>query len=444
MAATRALILLLLTSASLLFSLYKFTHLSDHHHLVHRPSPTTSHQPFQDFIEALTNFKFPSTFMAIPLPFNSDDNVVSYDIDDNQLWPVIVGNDVVVLTEKNFTEFVDKNRCVMVMFYAPCCYRSMIQTQAPEFAGAAKLLKGEAVFAMVDASAERGLTMKYRIPAYPTIHFFVDGVKKFLYDVTNVMKSDAMAAWVKRKMTIGIYNITTMKEAVRIRISESKLVLGFLDSLEDSDSEELAAASKLQSDVVFYRTASADVAQLFFIDPQIKRPALIFMLPGKYYRFDCQFTRFAIADFVSTRKDPSVITFTYKDYKSIFENPLKQLWLFTSKNCSEVICTFEAAAKAFRGKLLFVQVYLENGSSLDRLAYEFGITEDAPRVVAYNSFDSKKHVFNSELTLNNIKSFAEDFLKDELTSQSDPASETVLKLPSQVSCLSSTQSTHVN
>lgn len=41
-----------------------------------------------------------------------------------------------------------------------------------------------------------------------------------------------MSAWVRRKIDIGPYSITTMDEAERILAAESKLVLGFLDDLE--------------------------------------------------------------------------------------------------------------------------------------------------------------------------------------------------------------------
>ncbi|KAK1552994.1 hypothetical protein Q3G72_026884 [Acer saccharum] len=339
MAATRAL-LLLLTSAYLLFSLYKFTLVSDHH------------SNDQDFIESLTIFKtnrikpkFHNTYdIFTPSIAESADYIgiveVSDVIEDDKQegWPVI---DVVVLTQNNFSEFVHKNRYVMVMFYAPWCYWS--RKLAPDFEAAAQLLKGtnkgEAVFAMADASLETSLGRKYHIQLYPTMYLFVDGVKKYLYDSNNERTRDAIATWVKTKM--------------------------------------------------------------------------------------------AIAEFVSTRKLPPVITFTNEGATSIFQNPLKQLWLFAAKSDPKVICTFEEVAEAFRGKLLFVHVDLDNESFGKQLAYKFGTTEDAPTVVAYNSHDLKKTLFNEELTLNNIKCFAEDFLKDELLRKSDPASETILKLPSQ-------------
>lgn len=90
---------------------------------------------------------------------------------------------MVVLTENNFSEFVHKNRYIMVMFYAPWCYWS--QKLAPEFEATAQLLKGKAVLAMADASLETSLGRKYHIQSYPTMYLFVDGVKKYLYDFNN-------------------------------------------------------------------------------------------------------------------------------------------------------------------------------------------------------------------------------------------------------------------
>ncbi|KAK2633981.1 hypothetical protein Ddye_028773 [Dipteronia dyeriana] len=85
---------------------------------------------------------------------------------------------------------------------------------------------------MVDASLETNLGRRYHILSYPTMHLFVDGVKKYLYDSNNERTRDAIVTWVERKMVISIHNITTMDEAVHIFNSEFELVLGVLDSLE--------------------------------------------------------------------------------------------------------------------------------------------------------------------------------------------------------------------
>lgn len=83
------------------------------------------------------------------------------------------------LNGKNFSEFMGKNRNVMVMFYANWCYWS--KKLAPEFAAAGKMLKGEAELVMVDASLEKDLAKEYNILAYPTLYFFVAGVTQFQF-----------------------------------------------------------------------------------------------------------------------------------------------------------------------------------------------------------------------------------------------------------------------
>lgn len=86
-------------------------------------------------------------------------------------------SDVVVLNGGNFSEFIKKNRYVLVEFYAPWC--GHCQALAPEYAAAATVLKGEkVVLAKVEATEESELAEKYEVQGFPTIYFFIDGVHK--------------------------------------------------------------------------------------------------------------------------------------------------------------------------------------------------------------------------------------------------------------------------
>ncbi|KAK1551689.1 hypothetical protein Q3G72_002915 [Acer saccharum] len=162
---------------------------------------------------------------------------------------------------------------------------------------------------------------------------------------------DAITTWVKMNMSLGIYSINTMDEAQRVLAAESKLVLGFFDSLEGSESEELAAASKLQSDINFYQTASAEVAEVFHIEQQIKRPALILLQ-------------------------------TFSRNYSLF------------------------------AALCLCRNDLKLGGT--KLPLEFGTTVDGPTIVGRKQYFSYDYnMMNDELTLSNIKSFGENFLGDD-------------------------------
>lgn len=96
---------------------------------------------------------------------------------DDYKAPVVDDKDVVVLKEGNFSDFVEKNRFVMVEFYAPWC--GHCQALAPEYAAAATELKSEnVVLAKVDATEENELAQKYDVQGFPTVYFFSDGVHK--------------------------------------------------------------------------------------------------------------------------------------------------------------------------------------------------------------------------------------------------------------------------
>ncbi|KAI3450560.1 hypothetical protein Pfo_007225 [Paulownia fortunei] len=381
---------------------------SSHHH--HSDAEYSDNED-EDF-ENYDDFEVPSDFNHQ----NEEDEVAKFD-----------EKDVVVLTDGNFSDFVDENKYVMVEFYAPWC--GHCKALAPEYAAAATELKAENVkLAKVDATEENELAEKYEVQGFPTVYFFVDGEHK-PYSGQRTM--DAIVTWIKKKIGPGISNITTTEDAERILTSENKVVLGFLDSLVGPDGEELAAASKLDDDVNFYQTANPNVAKMFHLEADVKRPALVLLKKEaeKVTHFDGQFKKSVIAEFVSANKRPLVTTFTRESAPLIFESPIKkQLLLFATSNDSlEAIPTFQEAAKLFKGKLIFVYVEIDNEEVGKPVADYFGVIGDAPKVLGYAvNDDTKKYILDGEVTLEKIKAFGEAFLEDKLKPfyKSDPIPET--------------------
>lgn len=347
--------------------------------------------------------------------------------DEDYKVPDVDEKDVVVLREGNFSDFIEKNQFVMVEFYAPWC--GHCQALAPEYAAAATELKGEnVVLAKVDASEENDLAQQYDVQGFPTVYFFIDGVHK---PYTGQRTKESIVTWIKKKTGPGLNNITTLEDAERILTSESKIVLGYLNSLVGPDSEELSAASKLEDDVSFYQTVNPDVAKLFHFDPEVKRPALVLLKKEveKLSYFDGQFAKSVIAEFVFANKLPLVNLFTRESASVIFESPIKkQLLLFAaSKDTEKVLPIFQEAAKLFKGKLIFVHVEMDNEDVGKPVSEYFGVSGDDPKVIAYTgNEDSKKFVFDGEVALDKLKAFGEDFLEDKLKPffKSDPIPET--------------------
>ncbi|ERN15982.1 protein disulfide isomerase-like 1-4 [Amborella trichopoda] len=340
--------------------------------------------------------------------------------------PKVDERDVVVLREGNFSEFIGKNKFVLVEFYATWC--GHCQALAPEYAAAATELKGMASLAKVDAIEDSDLAQKYEVQGFPTLYFFVDGVHK---SYSGQRTKDAIVTWVKKKTGPGVSNLTTIKNAENVLETENKVVLAFLNHLVGPESDELTAASRLEDDVNFYQTTNEDIAKLFHLDPKTNRPALVLLKKEaeKLNVFDGQFTKSAIVDFVLANKLPPVITFTRENAPLIFENPIKtQIILFvTSKDYEKVLPIFQEAAKSFKGKLVFVHVDLDNEDDGKPIANYFGVTGENPQVIAFSgNTDEKKYRFDGEITGDKIKAFCDDLLGDKLKPffKSDPIPET--------------------
>ncbi|KAG2655278.1 hypothetical protein PVAP13_1KG001600 [Panicum virgatum] len=386
-----------------------------------------------------------------------DDLFEDQDLPDQQ--PHIDETHVVVLTAANFSSFLAATRHVMVEFYAPWC--GHCQELAPDYAAAASHLaahhsQSHLALAKVDATEDTDLAHKYDVQGFPTILFFIDGVPK---DYNGARTKDAIVEWINKKLGPGVQNITAVDQAERILTGDDKAVLAFLDSLSLSilisaqfnlvkcycrmqssytlrsqmrgaQSDELAAASRLEDSVNFYQTSSPDVAKLFHIDPAAKRPCVVLLKKEeeKLTFFDGEFKASVIADFVSANKLPLVTTLTQETSPSIFGNSIKkQILLFAVANkSSKFLPIFKEAAKSFKRKLLFIFVERDNEEVGEPVANYFGITGQETTVLAYTgNEDARKFFFDGEVSLDSIKDFAESFLEDKLTPfyKSEPVPE---------------------
>ncbi|XP_039787770.1 protein disulfide isomerase-like 1-4 isoform X1 [Panicum virgatum] len=357
-----------------------------------------------------------------------DDLFEDQDLPDQQ--PQIDETHVVVLTAANFSSFLAATRHVLVEFYAPWC--GHCQELAPDYAAAASHLaahhsQSHLALSKVDATEDTDLAHKYDVQGFPTILFFIDGVPK---DYNGARTKDAIVEWINKKLGPGVQNITAVDQAERILTGDDKAVLAFLDSLSGAQSDELAAASRLEDSINFYQTSSPDVAKLFHIDPEAKRPCVVLLKKEeeKLTFFDGEFKASVIADFVSANKLPLVTTLTQETSPSIFGNSIKkQILLFAVANkSSKFLPIFKEAAKSFKGKLLFIFVERDNEEVGEPVANYFGITGQETTVLAYTgNEDARKFFLDGEVSLDSIKDFAESFLEDKLTPfyKSEPVPE---------------------
>ncbi|RZF47675.1 hypothetical protein LSTR_LSTR006311 [Laodelphax striatellus] len=104
-------------------------------------------------------------------------------------------SDVVHLKTDTFSEFIENNPSVLVMFYAPWC--GHCKKLKPEYDKAATTLKELklGVLAAVDATKEPSLASKFKVTGYPTIKYFEAGA--FAYDTPSLRDSDKLVAFMR-------------------------------------------------------------------------------------------------------------------------------------------------------------------------------------------------------------------------------------------------------
>ncbi|XP_039838779.1 protein disulfide isomerase-like 1-4 isoform X4 [Panicum virgatum] len=232
------------------------------------------------------------------------------------------------------------------------------------------------------------------------------------------------------------------------------VVVAFLDSLHGCYSDELAAAAKMEERVSFYRTTNPEIARLFHIDTAAKLPCLILLTKEEeqFTLYDGEFKRYAIANFVSANKLPLLPTLTQNTVSSLDGHPIKKLachivynynWisfmhslipfplllhiytyplysnqiilLAVANESSKFLPSFKEAAKSFTGKLLFF--FLEKDSEECKQAAKLlyiPCTGEETTVLAYTTEDKREIPLDSEVSLDTIKKFAQDFLEDKL------------------------------
>ncbi|CAM0948368.1 unnamed protein product [Alopecurus aequalis] len=356
-----------------------------------------------------------------------DDPSSSSDSDDPEAAEIDETH-VHLLAAANFSSFLAARRHVLVEFYAPWC--GHCQALAPHYAAAASQLVQQGLdvaLAKVDATEDAELAEQYGVQGFPTLIFFIDGVHK---EYPGERTKDAIVAWITKKLGPGVENLTTVDQAEKVVTGDDTAVLAFLHSLSGAHSDELAAASRLEDTINFYQTTSPDVAKLFHIDPEAKRPSVVLLKKEeeKLTVYDGEYRASAIAEFVSANKLPLITTLTQENAPAIFDSQIKkQILLFAvASEAPKFLPIFKEAAKPYKGKLLFVYVERDNEEVGEPVANYFGITGQETTVLAYTgNEDAKKFFLSGEMSLGNIKEFAQDFLEDKLTPfyKSDPVPE---------------------
>jgi protein disulfide-isomerase A1 len=332
-----------------------------------------------------------------------------------------VEDHVLVLTDENFDATIKQYPNILVEFYAPWC--GHCKKLAPEYSGAAEVLKAEGVpLAKVDCTVQKETAEKFKIQGFPTLKFFSNGVDSEYQGGRT--KSD-IVAWMRKKTGPASKELKTVSEVEDFFKGEEAIVLlvgqegfenygNYAKSIEDVNFVHCFAQECLSN----YNVSSGTVVVLKKFDD--KRNDLA---PG--YSFD------SFKSFLETKTKPMIMSFNEKCAQHIFGKSVPGLFLYydkTSSNAEALLSILREVAPLVKDKIQVIATGITEGLE-QRLAEYVGVKDsDLPSVrIADTRSELKKYNMSGEISTDNILNFVKDWeagrLKVTLKSEPVPTSQ---------------------
>lgn len=170
---------------------------------------------------------------------------------------------VVILTDKNFDEFISSHEYVLVEFYAPWC--GHCKKLAPEYSQAAQQLSQHTPYvplAKVDATSEKEVASRYNIMGYPTLKFFIKGQP---IEYQGGRTGQDMVDWVRKKTGPSSHHVNDSDFMLDLIGKNKVTVVYFGKSAEDPEFIVFDQVSKQYDEVVFGHTFSEEVTKNYDI-----------------------------------------------------------------------------------------------------------------------------------------------------------------------------------
>lgn len=327
--------------------------------------------------------------------------------------------DVLDLTDSDFSSVLSQHDTALVMFYAPWC--GHCKRLKPEYALAAGILKGDdppVTLAKVDCTeGGKSTCEQYSVSGYPTLKIFRKGENSQEYN--GPRESNGIVKFMRAQVGPSSKELNSVADYEAILNKDDVVLVGFFEKESDLKGEFLKAADKLREQVNFAHTSAKEVLDKagYKNDVVLYRPK---RLHNKFeessVKYEGEPASYSFKAFIQEhshglvgvrQKDnvqdftgPLVVAFYDVDY---VKNPKgTNYWrnrvLKVAKDNNEV--TFAVSDKN------------EFTHELNEYGIDFG-KRDKP-VVAGKDADGNKFVMEKEFSIDNLAEFAKDLLAGNL------------------------------
>ena len=232
------------------------------------------------------------------------------------------GKDLVIITDSNYEEIIEKYDYLLILFYGPGCEHC--KKFYSEYEKAAHILMKEKLFlSAVDISKEKNLSETFRIKELPTIRLLS---KKSIYDYTGGSTKDEIINWMRKKTNGTAVNILKSVEDVEKFQKENSVVLIYFGS-DKNDTELFTKEARKNENLSFGIVESKDV-----INKYAKEGSMLFIKKKDELKIELtEINEKNIEEIISKYSLPKIFDFNEKAAQIIFGKSLPSLFLFGNK-----------------------------------------------------------------------------------------------------------------
>jgi protein disulfide-isomerase A1 len=319
-------------------------------------------------------------------------------------WGYPEEDHVIVMTEANFDEIIQKHEFVLVEFYAPWCGHCKKLT--PEWSSAAQTLKSAdpaVPLGKVDATENAALGTKYGVTGYPTIKFFVKGEP---IDFNGGRTAADIVQWAKKKT--GPASIALADAAALDKVkADNKVAVIYVGADNINFQNFLKVAQSLDA-VAFAHSHDNSLGAGLTLYKQFDEGS---------NKYTGDFSADDIKAFIAANRYPVVMPFEGDEaIERVFGKEAAAIVLFTDATSGAEHDAFKAVSRDLKNTLIFTHSTATTGLG-QRLSDYIGVkAAETPAVwiIHPKSGDLAKFPLNGAISADNIRTFVSNFQNGKL------------------------------
>ena len=320
---------------------------------------------------------------------------------------VELDDNVHVLTDANFKDFLANNEFVFVKFYAPWC--GHCKKMAPGYAKLGKRMIDEnsnVKIAKLDATVHKEAATEHGIQGFPTLKFFINGTP---VDYQGAREEDAIYNWIQKKTGPASKELTS-DDDLKTHSASKLSVMYFLPKDDDEALKGYMGFAAAYDDVSFAHSHDPEHAKSFEVTN--KYGFVVFRTFDDGHKFlvdDAALSADKMKSFFESHRYPIVSEFDQEAANRIFGGQMKCLILLRDGTDTEEEKAFREFAKENQKEDLVFSVSAVSSGFGQRLAEYIGVKEGpTARFITFEGGQLNKYVVN-DLTPEGLKKALEDF-----------------------------------